>query len=172
MADYPKPNLTADAVVLRPQGETYELLLIQRKRPPFVDHWALPGGFVDAGETTRQAAIRELLEETRVRAEPILEIGVADRPGRDPRGWTVSSVWLFMVPAGTEASAGDDAACASWHDWAAVPPELAFDHAEVLDKTRNRVRERLATPDGWKSLLSEDLQPTPEAQRRVAQAFS
>ena len=57
----------------------------------------------------RRASIRELLEETGVEAEPFCEVGVADAPGRDPRGWVVSVVWAFVVPAGTEAKAGDDA---------------------------------------------------------------
>ena len=156
MPDYPKPSLTADCVVLRPAGPTYELLLIRRKHEPFAGRWALPGGFVDAGETTRQAAIRELQEETGVEAAPFLELGVADRPGRDPRGWTVSNVWAFVVPAGTEAVAGDDAQETGWLPWTkslGLGAELGFDHAEVLEKAAARFEEQLLLPDGWRSFV-------------------
>ena len=154
MPDYPKPALTADAVVLRPSPDGFELLLIERKRDPFAGRWALPGGFVDQGEDTRQAAIRELREETEVEATPFCEVGVADAPGRDPRGWVVSVVWAFVVPAETKAHAGDDADAARWFPWDSSR-DMAFDHADVLAKARRRFRELLALPEGWRAFVPE-----------------
>ncbi|MEU3546294.1 NUDIX hydrolase [Streptomyces longwoodensis] len=121
---------TADVVAMTPDGS---VLLIERGWPPHEGAWALPGGHVDEGETSRDAAARELLEETgvRVNAEDLKPIGVFDQPGRDPRGRYVTVAYLARVPADTQVSAGDDARTTRW--WpAGVLPVLAFDHAEIL----------------------------------------
>ncbi len=138
-AEYPRPSLTADVVLLRYRGGHLELLLIERKKDPFSGHWALPGGFVDAGETPEAGARRELLEETRVAGVPLYEIGVFGAPGRDPRGWVVSSAWLGLAPPDCWAEAGDDASVVQWHRLVALPP-LAFDHADVVAAGRERLR--------------------------------
>ncbi len=120
------PRLTVDAVALR-DGK---VLLIRRARPPYSHAWALPGGFVEPGETTEAAVLRELREETGVSGSVRGLVGVYSDPGRDPRGSTVSVTYL--VAAGPEEpSGGDDAAAAEYHEVAALP-ELAFDHARIL----------------------------------------
>ncbi|MGW2863309.1 NUDIX domain-containing protein [Streptomyces sp. NPDC001205] len=125
-------TLTTDAVVLRDDDH---LLLIERDRAPFEGSWALPGGWVDAGETSRNAASRELDEETGVRFDPggLVEVGVFDEPGRDPRGRFVTVAYLAYVPNDTTAVAGDDARTARWWPINALPP-LAFDHAAIVDQ--------------------------------------
>lgn len=138
--DYPRPSLTADVVLLRYHGGRLQVLLIERRRDPFAGHWALPGGFVDAGETPQAGAARELREETGVTDVPLFEIGVFGAPGRDPRGWVVSSAWLGLAPPDCWAEAGDDAQAARWFALTDLPP-LAFDHAEVLSAGRARLRE-------------------------------
>ena len=130
MNDYPRPMLTVDTVVLTLE-ETPSILLIQRGNPPFVGAWALPGGFVDEGETVAEAAPRELGEETGLRVEPLEMLGVYDTPGRDPRGWTVSVVYLARIPARVEVKGGDDASDARWFVVDELP-ELAFDHAVIV----------------------------------------
>lgn len=140
---YPAPYLTADVVLL---SEGRDVLLIRRKGHPFLGCWALPGGFVEPGESAADAALRELAEETNVTGfteADIHEIGLFSKPGRDPRGWVVSDA--FLVPVEREkirASAGDDAADAAWiavgreGDRLVLPEgiRLAFDHEDVLKK--------------------------------------
>lgn len=131
--EYPRPALTADIVVLRGPSHAREVLLIERRFDPFAGSWALPGGFLDEWELAEHAARRELAEETGiVWGGEMCLVGVFGKRGRDPRGWTVSVVYLVdagdSVPA---VRAGDDAAEARWFAIGALPP-LAFDHDEVL----------------------------------------
>lgn len=138
MGAYPRPAFTADAALLRRAGAGWEVLLVKRGRAPFQGRWALPGGFVDEYEPPEQAARRELEEETKIRYEgPLALIGVYGGPGRDPRGWTVSAVYAGVVGEGVEAAAvaGDDAAEAAWHPLDTAP-DLAFDHARILEDVR------------------------------------
>jgi 8-oxo-dGTP diphosphatase len=140
----PCPKLTVDAFWVT-RGR---LLLVRRKHDPFAGHWALPGGFVEAGESTPAAVMRELHEETGLRAKPVDIVGVYSDPHRDPRGHSVSVTYRMTGRAGTPRG-GDDAAEAAWVDLGALPP-LAFDHgAMVTDGLRllaakhARVRSRL-----------------------------
>ncbi|MGQ4514862.1 NUDIX domain-containing protein [Streptomyces sp. DW26H14] len=121
---------TADVVATTPDGR---VLLIQRDWPPYEGDWALPGGHVEPGEESRDAAVREFAEETGVRVAPdrLRQVGVWDRPGRDPRGRYVTVAYAAVVPEDTVARAGDDARAATWWDLNTLPP-LAFDHAEIL----------------------------------------
>jgi 8-oxo-dGTP diphosphatase len=141
--------VAADVLVVRPGpgdpdgpgGRSREVLLIRRANPPFKGFWAIPGGFVEMDEDVPQAAIRELREETGLDIPPeeLVEVGVFGRPGRDPRGRTISVVYAARVSAGEgSARAGDDAAEAEWFDAGALP-ELAFDHAEVIPAALRRL---------------------------------
>lgn len=121
------PRLTADAVIVDPSRG---VVLIRRGHPPFAGQWALPGGFVECGETCEAACAREAREETGLDVDPVQLLGVYSAPGRDPRGATVSTVYLCRVVGGSLAG-GDDALEARWFaDLHAV--ELAFDHAAIL----------------------------------------
>ncbi|MEU4955799.1 NUDIX domain-containing protein [Streptomyces lavendulae] len=122
---------TADVVVLTPGGD---VLLIERDWPPYEGHWACAGGHVDQGETSREAAARELAEETgvHVAAGDLRQIGVFDQPGRDPRGRYVTVAYLATVPVDTPIAAGDDARAARWWPMHNLPERLAFDHADIL----------------------------------------
>lgn len=121
---------TADAVVTTTDGH---VLLIERGWDPFAGQWALPGGHVDPGETSRAAAARELAEEAGVYAAPeeLDQIGTFDRPDRDPRGRYVTVAYHLTVLPGTAVEAGDDAVNAQWWPLNGLPP-LAFDHADIL----------------------------------------
>ncbi|TDU67059.1 NUDIX hydrolase [Streptomyces sp. KS 21] len=123
---------TADVVVLTPARE---VLLIQRGWPPHEGAWALPGGHVDAGETSLAAAARELQEETgvTVTTDALRQIGVWDAPDRDPRGRYITVAYAAVVPVGTTITAGDDARTARWWPLDALPERLAFDHAAILN---------------------------------------
>ncbi|WP_435058437.1 NUDIX domain-containing protein [Streptomyces sp. bgisy060] len=123
---------TADVVVVTGDGR---VALIERRWDPYEGQWALPGGHIDdEDESDPAAAARELLEETGVRVAPadLKEIGVFDRPGRDPRGRYVTTAYLVRVPDDTVLTAGDDARTASWWPLTSLPA-LAFDHADILE---------------------------------------
>ena len=124
---YLAPALTVDAILLK--GD--EVLLIRRGREPFKGHWAIPGGFVDVGERTDDAARRELVEETGLRGDIVDLLGVYSDPSRDPRGHTVSVVYVMKVGGIVHTDDLDDADEARWFPFAALP-ELAFDHAQIL----------------------------------------
>lgn len=121
------PLLTVDCVVLNADGE---LLLIRRKNPPFQGALALPGGFVDIGETVEDACRRELFEETGVKAGKLSLIGVYSDPQRDPRGHSCTVAYLTKLRK-PKATAGDDAADVVWlSNWRRQ--EFAFDHRKII----------------------------------------
>jgi 8-oxo-dGTP diphosphatase len=125
---------TADVVCLAGG----HVLLIQRGWPPYEGMWALPGGHVDAGETSLAAATRELEEETglAVSTTHLHQIGAYDAPTRDPRGRYITVAYLATLPSPVAPTAGDDAASARWWPLSTVP-ELAFDHADIIADARN-----------------------------------
>lgn len=127
---YPRPMLTADCVVVNPSSE---VLLIRRGNEPYRGMWALPGGFMEMDETIEHCAVRELEEETgiRVAEEMARMVGVFSRPGRDPRGRTVTVAYRIDLHETVVAKGGDDAAEASWFSLSSLPP-LAFDHVEII----------------------------------------
>ncbi len=121
------PALTVDCVVFDGEGR---LLLIRRGKEPFKGQFALPGGFVDAGETVEIAALRELREETGVVGTIERLVGVYSDPKRDPRGHSVSVAFL-VSPVTALVRGGDDAAEAQFvADWREA--KLAFDHEQIV----------------------------------------
>ncbi|HZU05357.1 MAG TPA: NUDIX hydrolase [Chloroflexota bacterium] len=131
------PALTVDGVVV----ENGAVLLIRRRHPPFAGHYALPGGFVDYGETVEAAVVREVREETGLEVAIKQLLGVYSEPARDPRGHTVSIAYLLERRGGRLAGA-DDATEARFFPLTALP-SLAFDHARILADAR-RALERPA----------------------------
>lgn len=121
---YRNPAPTVDVVIETPAG----LVLVRRARPPL--GWALPGGFVDEGETVEETAAREAREETGLDVELIEQFAVYSDPRRDPRKHTLSVVFLARA-AGTPRG-GDDAAEARAFPPGALPGPLCFDHARIL----------------------------------------
>ena len=114
----------------------------ERKHDPFAGAWALPGGFVNEGERLVDAAARELKEETGVDAKDLEQLYTAGDPGRDPRGWTVSVAFTARVdPKRTKATAADDAKAVRWFSLAELP-ELAFDHAALIERAKARIALR------------------------------
>jgi 8-oxo-dGTP diphosphatase len=118
------PVLAAD-VIIEIGGR---IVLIERKNPP--PGWAIPGGFVDLGESVEAAAIREMREETALEVELTDLLGVYSRPDRDPRGHTVTVVYVGRAQGVPRAE--DDAKSVGLFAPDALPAPLAFDHAEVL----------------------------------------
>ncbi len=139
MAKPVTPLLTVDCVVFNTKGQP---LLIKRKYPPYKGAYALPGGFVDLGESVEEAAARELMEETGLKAGKLHLIAVYSKPGRDPRGDTVSIAYLTKTGR-QKPVAGDDAASAEWvANWR--KQNLAFDHEQIL-KAALLLKRRLSS---------------------------
>lgn len=132
------PALTTDCVIFDPEGRA---LLIRRGHPPFAGAYALPGGFVEIGETVEGACRREVLEETGIKVDVLRLVGVYSDPARDPRGHTVSAAYVTILSRAIPPRAGSDAAGAEWiDDWRSV--ELAFDHAQILKDAEALLRPR------------------------------
>jgi len=126
--EYRNPVPTVDVILQRDS----KVLMIRRKKDPFKDHLALPGGFVNEGETVEDAMKREAKEEISLEVEPIDILGVYSDPERDPRKHTLSVVFVGIVVGGQD-KAGDDAASIEWVDLASIEKQkLAFDHGRIL----------------------------------------
>ncbi|MFP4314911.1 MAG: NUDIX domain-containing protein [Desulfovibrionales bacterium] len=126
------PVPTVDVLVYVPDRG---VLLVERKNPPL--GWALPGGFVDYGESVEQAAVREAREETGLEVDLILLLGVYSSPDRDPRMHTMSTVFV-AVPQNIQAlEAGDDARNAAFHPLGKWPDSVVFDHGDILRDFEN-----------------------------------
>jgi 8-oxo-dGTP diphosphatase len=105
------------------------IVLIRRRNPPY--GWAIPGGFVDYGESLEYAAVREAKEETGLEAELVRQFHAYSAPGRDPRVHTISVV--FIATGKGNLKAADDAADAAVFSKDNLPREIAFDHREILE---------------------------------------
>ena len=127
------PALAVDAVIVK----NGKIVLIKRKEEPFQGYYALPGGFVEYGETVEAALRREVLEETGLVVEVSSLIGIYSDPHRDPRGHVVSAAFAAVIVSG-ELTGGSDAVEANFWQIADLPP-LAFDHAQIVhDAFRRR----------------------------------
>ena len=128
MRDYKNPIPTVDAIIQKSSS----ILLVKRKKDPYKNQFALPGGFVNEGETIEEAIEREVYEETSLKVHPIDILGVYSDPTRDPRGHMMTVVFIVLIIRGI-ATAGDDAKEISW-----IPIEkinevkIAFDHKLVI----------------------------------------
>jgi 8-oxo-dGTP diphosphatase len=122
------PAPTVDVAILLPGDR---VVLVERRNPPL--GWALPGGFVDYGETLEAAAVREAREETGLEVRLLDLVGCYSDPRRDARQHTISAVYLAAAEG--EPVGGDDAARAQAFAWDALPP-LCFDHSEILADVR------------------------------------
>jgi ADP-ribose pyrophosphatase YjhB (NUDIX family) len=108
--------------------EKNSIVLIKRKNPPY--GWAIPGGFVDYGESLESAAVREALEETSLKVELLYQLGAYSDPARDPRYHTISVV--FVAEATGEPEAADDAKEIGVFTRCSLPDNMAFDHAKII----------------------------------------
>lgn len=122
------PSPTVDIIIELTDRPARPIVLIERRHPPF--GWAIPGGFIDYGETAETAAVREAQEETQLIVELIEQFHVYSDPNRDPRQHTLSVV--FIAVATGEPQAADDAKTLDIFEPWRIPPHLCFDHEKIL----------------------------------------
>jgi 8-oxo-dGTP diphosphatase len=129
MAGHRSPKPTVDVLILLPGDR---VVLVERANEPH--GWALPGGFVDDGETLEAAAAREAREETGLDVDLVEQFHAYSDPRRDPRGHTITTV--FIALASGSPLGGDDARSAKAFRWTALPTPIVFDHREILADAR------------------------------------
>ena len=128
---YKQPGLAVDIIIVVDS----KIILIKRKNPPY--GWALPGGFVELGESVEHTAVRESKEETGLDLVNLKQFHVYSDPQRDPRGHTISVV--FSAKGIGIAKAADDAADIKLYALDNLPKELAFDHRQILEDYRKKL---------------------------------
>ncbi len=138
--EFPHPSVTTDIVIFAMHDDDLKVLLVQRKTPPFKDHWAIPGGFVEINEDLEDGARRELEEETGVRDVFLEQLYTYGKPGRDPRERVITVAYYSLVNLKDHPiQAGSDAVKASWFSVKRLP-KLAFDHKKILEMAVTRLR--------------------------------
>jgi len=126
------PFPTVDIII---EIEDKGIILIQRKNPPY--GWAIPGGFVDYGESLEKAAVREALEETSLQVKLVRQFHVYSAPGRDPRFHTIATV--FIAKGTGVPVAADDAQEVGIFTKETLPAEMAFDHRKIMEDYFNKM---------------------------------
>ena len=131
--EHPRPSVTVDVAIFKPSGEGFQILLIQRAQEPYKGRFALPGGFVNMDESLKEAALRELFEETGLKNLQLSQIHTFGDPDRDPRGRVISTCFGCVLETGDQIKIqpGDDAADAGWFGLNDLP-SLAFDHPIIV----------------------------------------
>lgn len=138
-----KVLLTTDIVLFTIQQERLKILLVRRASEPYKGSWALPGGFVQEGESLAECARRELLEETGVDEAYLEQLYTFGDPDRDPRGRVVTVAYFALVRSDELIlEAATDADAAAWFPVDELP-DLAFDHAEILQVARERLSAKV-----------------------------
>lgn len=136
--EYPRFAVTVDAVLLARENDQQHVLLIQRGNPPFENMWALPGGYVDMDETTADAAVRELAEETGVEGISLKRLDVFDKVDRHPTERNISVAYYALLGEKVDAKAHDDAKDVRWFNINELP-DLAFDHHDIIQSAIGRL---------------------------------
>mgnify|MGYP006294317763 CR=1 FL=1 len=147
---YEKPSVTVDIAVCTIKDGELQVLLIERKHPPFRGSWAIPGGFVELpkNESLEETAARELREETGLKGIYLEQLKSYGDPGRDPRMRIITVAFFALVPfRGLPVKAGSDASKAEWFPIRKLPTNLAFDHKKILADVVKRMQEKIMITD-------------------------
>jgi 8-oxo-dGTP diphosphatase len=140
---HPHPAVSTDVVIFTIQDEQLRVLLIQRASEPYMNTWALPGGFVAIDEGLEQAALRELAEETGISGVDLEQLYTFGRPDRDPRERVITVAYYAMVSADrTTLRPASDAKDANWFPCASLPA-LAFDHDRIIAMALQRLTSKI-----------------------------
>ena len=140
---HPHPAVTTDIVIFTIRQDELKVLLVKRANAPFQGEWALPGGFVALDESLEEGARRELQEETGVAGVYLEQLYTFGKPDRDPRERVITVAYYALIPTDeVEIRAATDAEGVSWYGMEELP-NLAFDHAEILDAAHERLVAKL-----------------------------
>jgi len=138
-----RPAVACDAVIFTKKNKELLVLLVKRGTEPYKGMWALPGGFLEWGESCEEGVAREIHEETGLRGLKFEELGAFSQPGRDPRGTVVSIAYTARASSKKmKVKGGDDAEEAAWCPVIQCP-RLAFDHGKVLRLALKRLIEKM-----------------------------
>jgi ADP-ribose pyrophosphatase YjhB (NUDIX family) len=138
---HPTPAHASLAVVLHVRDGLLQVLLWQRAHEPFAGSWALPGGYLDPGETLEESIRRHLAQKVDVRELSHLEqLETRSEPDRIPHEWQLATAYVGLVPSDADPRIPDDT---GWHAVDALPP-LAFDHESIVLAGRERLRAKLS----------------------------
>lgn len=172
LSDYERPSVTADIVVFKIRSQKSDnfrkepknslaLLLIKRGGHPYKDSWALPGGFLNPGETIEECALREIVEETSVKPASIMSVGMFTKPGRDPRGWIISNAFVSVLGESDDSQHyGDDASDAQWFDVSFEQDENG-DYILVLEYEGTVLRSVLSEEKSQFGITSFEIKDSP-----------
>jgi len=137
----PAPLHVTLAVVFQVRGGALQVLMWQRGREPFEGRWALPGGYLESGETLEASIRRHLAAKVDVREVAHLEqLETRSDPARNPRAWELATAYLGLIPAGLDPAVPEDTA---WQAAGSLPP-AAFDHGEIVEAALQRLRAKLS----------------------------
>lgn len=149
--DDPRPLVTVVVVAFSLRAEDLAVLLVRRSEQPFKGAWELPGGEAIEVETVERTALRELQTRTQIAGVPVEQLGAFGDPGRDPRGHAISIGYFTFVVAESHPLSSE----AEWIPLRELPigqpfvkgmPKVAFDHASIVARARQRLQERLNDP--------------------------
>jgi 8-oxo-dGTP diphosphatase len=141
--NFPRPAVTTDTLVFREGKECIEVLLIKRKKEPYKDFWALPGGFLEIEETPVEGAKRELKEETNLEIDVLKEVATFGDIDRDPRGRTITIVFYTFISNHRQiAKANTDVTEIKWFSVKDIP-EMAFDHSEIFKEALLKLKSHI-----------------------------
>ena len=153
---YDRPSVTVDVVIFALEGDDLQVLLVRRQDHPFQGMWAVPGSFVKMDESLAEAAVRALGEKTGVHDVYTEQLFTFGEPNRDPRTRVITVAYFALVPhSAVMLEEGKDTAVTAWHSVFKLP-ELAFDHATILEYALQRLRYKLEyTSVGFQLLPDE-----------------
>ena len=141
--DYPRASITTDSIIFSFDDKDLKVLLIERAQEPCKGQWAFPGGFLDMDETAEACAVRELEEETALKELSLEQLGAFSALDRDPRGRTVTIAYIGVMDnvKDQKIKANDDAKSVAWFSLNELP-DLAFDHADIMQAALGRLKTK------------------------------